>query len=221
MNGGKLKKDWQPTREDFDQFLLRLDSDRESAGERYGKLHRMLTTFFAVRSQDDAPSLADETINRVIYKIVVEQEKVDKLEAYCRGVARNVLRESFRDPQVGNAVPIESLPPDHLPATPSHQELREAEDEAAQSESYLEALRRCLKELPPAERTMIAQYYDGSEEGEAKKHRKEIALRLQIPEGALRSRMGRRRERLRKCVERQLQLQLPHPAQKARFVTSE
>lgn len=205
-----MSKDWQPTPEDFDRFLLWLDPDRDAAGERYERIYRMLATFFAARRRGDANSLADETINRVMRQVVVAKESVENAEAYCRGVANNVLRESYRDPLMEKIVPFDTLTPTQLPASPQPQEQREVEADAVQYELYLEMLRRCLEELPRLERAMVVSYYAGSEEGELKRKRQELARQLDINICDLRSRMARRRERLRKCVEKHIQS--THPA---------
>jgi DNA-directed RNA polymerase specialized sigma24 family protein len=204
-----LSKDWQPTQEDFDQFLIWLNPDRDLAGERYERIHRMLTTSFAVRWRGDAQNLADETLTRVIRQVVVEKKNVDNAEAYCRGVAKIVLLESFRKLQKENAISVEMLTLGEVPVAPPHQEEREAAAEDAQYESYLEAFRRCLKELPRPEREMVIKYYDGSKEGELKKRRLKLARRLNLKIGNLRSRMVRRREQLRKCIKKRLQMSQP------------
>ncbi len=208
--------DWQPTQKEFDLFLNWLNPERELAGERYNKIHRMLTILFAARGRGDAQSLADDTLTRVIRQIVVEKKEVNNPEAYCRGVARYVLLESFRAPQTDNAVQVETLAQGQLPVAPSDQELREAEEDAARYESYLELLQRCLKELPRSERAMVIKYYDGSKEGELKKTRVELARRANLKIRDLRSRMVRRRERLRECIKKRQQR--AQPVQKARSV---
>lgn len=164
----------------------------------------MLTIFFASCWRVDARHLADETLDRVIRQIGDEKKQVDNPEAYCRGVARNVLLESLRDPRTERSVSSETLTPEQLPATPSNQELQEAEArieaEATRHDSYLKCLRRCLQKLLQPEQAMVIKYYEGSKEGEQKENRQKLAEELDIDIRDLRNKMVRRRKRLGKCV---------------------
>ena len=64
-----VKNDWTLTQESFDNLLVRLDSDREQAGEKYEAIRRELISFFLSQNSHTPEELADETINRVAQKI--------------------------------------------------------------------------------------------------------------------------------------------------------
>src|SRR5262245_41567772 len=55
--------------ETFDKLLIRLNPDRERAGEEYELLRLKLLTYFRSRAYLRAEDLADETLNRLAKKI--------------------------------------------------------------------------------------------------------------------------------------------------------
>src|SRR5690349_7311812 len=86
--------DWVPTPEAWDKFLLLLDVNRESAGEKYENIRRRLIFYFECRKRQEAEDLADETITRVI-KRYNEGVHIDDVMRYAYGVARIVFLETL------------------------------------------------------------------------------------------------------------------------------
>jgi hypothetical protein len=86
----------------FDEFLSWLSPDREEAGMKYEELRRKLVKHFSRGGCHVADELADETIDRASRSIAAGKvERSVDPDAYCFGIARNVLREYWRKPQPG------------------------------------------------------------------------------------------------------------------------
>lgn len=193
-----LKKDWVLTQEALDLLLVRLDSDRERAAEKYEDLRRMLITFFDFRDLASPEEKADEVINRMARRISEGQE-IDRSSpsTYAYAVARNVWREHLSAPSkivssldgVSNAHSLSENP----------HEIGERNLERIEYEKRLECLDKCLEALSPEIREIIIKYYQG--DGEEKiKTRKQLADNLGISLGVLRTRACRLREKLESCV---------------------
>src|SRR5215203_101275 len=86
---------WALTPEAFNSLLYSLHPDREHAGRMYENTRRKLLEFFEARGSQTPDEHADETFDRVTRRIA-EGETIDDLGKYCYGVARFVLKESFR-----------------------------------------------------------------------------------------------------------------------------
>jgi len=65
-----MKKDWVLTQDAFDTLLDWLDADRERAGCKYESIRLRLIKIFTCRGCHEAEELADETINRVVARVV-------------------------------------------------------------------------------------------------------------------------------------------------------
>jgi DNA-directed RNA polymerase specialized sigma24 family protein len=170
------------TREKFASFLEWLSPGGEGAGEAYERLRYSLCTFFSLRGRPFADELADETINRVMLK--AGEEEIENKLAYCYGVARNVLRESWRRDR-------------------RHADVEEVADAAAPPAAQgfsNECLEKCLGELSPESRVLILDYF--SEEKTAKiETRQRISERLETTQTALRARVSRLKHRLKLCIQ--------------------
>ena len=193
------KKDWLITREAFDKLLSQLDPDRERAGEVYEKIRQKLMKFFKWRGCSRAEEYADRAIDRAARRISEGAELRGKDPyLYFYGVALNVLREHWKNPQKEWEV-LDDLPPAQGP----YEYPGEARARAAarlEQERRLECLNRCVQALPPESLDLITQYHQGSE-GLDKRRRKALAGALRIPLNALRIRAYRIRTGLEKCVE--------------------
>jgi DNA-directed RNA polymerase specialized sigma24 family protein len=179
------RADWQPSRHSFERFLQALDADETVAAERYELLRAKLSRFFEWRGGRFPEAHADETLNRVIRKIE-DGEDVRDPGAYCYGVARLVL--------------LEVLKRQAREQDASHEYHRTAafgDDE--EPDDRLGCLRRCLQQLPNAQRELVYEYYrgDGSERIDG---RRRLADRLGIGMNALRIRACRLSDRLQGCV---------------------
>jgi DNA-directed RNA polymerase specialized sigma24 family protein len=173
----------------LEAVLRLLDADRDRAGLRYETIRRKLIRFFECRGSAHADELADETIDRVGRRLGDgEQVRHADAGAYFHGVARNVLRESWRARRTS--------PPE--PAYP-----RVADGEEMRAERRLQCLDACLAALPPDERQLILWYYQADEAVHIEA-RKGLAGTLGIGMNALRIRAHRIRGRLEECVRARL-----------------
>jgi DNA-directed RNA polymerase specialized sigma24 family protein len=172
----------------LEAVLCLLDADRERAGVRYEAIRRKLARFFECRGCSHGDELADETIDRVGRRLA-EGEHVRHADAgaYFHGVARNVLRESWRT---------------RRPCAPAPARPAAVEADEALGERRLRCLDACLATLSPEERQLILWYYQAGERHvEA---RRGLAGALGIRMNALRIRAHRIRARLEACVRARL-----------------
>lgn len=169
------------TKEEFDQLLAWLDPEPGRAGSRYEAIRRNLITVFLSRQCDEAEDLADETINRVAKKVPwLKDNYIGDQERYFHGVARNVMREYFRQrTRVIQPPPVQA----------SREDL----------EPYLRCLDECLAKLPRQNSVLILLYYKEQKRAKIASH-KEISDQMRLKAGALRARVFRIRARLAKCI---------------------
>jgi DNA-directed RNA polymerase specialized sigma24 family protein len=176
------------TREGFDRFLFRLDSDRDEAGRKYEVLRSKLISYFDWRNCPFPEDHADEALNRVIRKIEAGEELRD-VSTYVFGVARMILLEIARRMENERAA-LHQLPAAILIDT-----------ESDETQARMDCLRQCLATLPQKSRELITGYYEG--DGPAKiNRRKELAAKLGMQLNALRIRACRLREKLEECMGR-------------------
>jgi RNA polymerase sigma factor (sigma-70 family) len=170
------------TQEQFDILLSWLDTDRDSAARKYEVIRSGLVRIFVSKGFNDAEDLADETINRVMTRLPdIRGSYSGEPACYFRGVARNVMRETYRRKEIASA-PVE------VAVYPKP----EAREELA-------CLGHCLDRLPNAKQDLILDYY--LYQGQRKiEHRKQMAGQLKITEGAIRSRAYQIRTRLENCM---------------------
>ncbi len=176
------------TREGFDKFLFRLDSDRDAAGRKYEVLRSKLISYFDWRNCPFPEDHADEALNRMIRKIEAGEELRD-VSTYVFGVARMMLLEIARRMQNERSA-LHELPT----ATP-------IDTESNETQERVDCLRQCLATLPQKSRELITEYYEG--DGPAKiNRRKQLAANLGMQLNALRIRACRLREKLEECMGR-------------------
>ncbi len=189
---------WVLTDVAFARFLRWLDSDQQRAGEKYERLRQKLRVFFEHRGCLTTEDFADKTIDRVIRKLDGGEEiQIVDPASYCYGVARNILKEYWRDPS-REAISLDSQPDSgNLLNTATAPSL--AEREHQETELNLEYLEICLERLPPEDRELIVKYYEGNHRGRINS-RHELAHRLGISPGSLRIRALRIREQLHECI---------------------
>ena len=170
------------TQEQFDSLLIWLGGgDRELGAVKYETIRAGLVRVFVSRGFNDAEDLADETINRVITRLLDIRETYDgEPTRYFYGVARNIIRETARRREIAAEVSAVWIDPQ-----PSSQER--------------ECLEHCLQLLPKDKRELILDYflYEGHDKIE---HHKEMAAELGISEGALRGRVHHIRVSLVNCM---------------------
>ena len=182
------RRRWSLTQESFDGLLAALDSDRDTAADKYLEMRRNLVRLFEWRGCFTPDDFADETINRCAKKIG-EGEPIRDLPTYSVGVARMLLRERGRE-RAREAVALEEVPePRILPPEPQ-----------GSDEARVECLRGCLRQLSQENRDLILRYYHG-EKGEKIKNRKVLTQLLGVPSNIVRMRALRVREKLYLCVK--------------------
>src|ERR1041385_3433122 len=181
------RQKWTLTQDAFDRLLIALGGDRDSGGEKVLEIRTNLTRFFEWRGCSFPEDHADETFNRIAKKID-EGEEILNPAGYAMGVARLVLLEILKSRQREQSA---------LNEIGTAGDFYVAADEG---EDRLECLRSCLQTLPPDNRELILQYYQG-EKSEKIQNRKKLQDHLGIPVNTLRMRALRLRERLQGCVE--------------------
>jgi DNA-directed RNA polymerase specialized sigma24 family protein len=183
------------TEELLDRFLYFLSPDREEAGQKYEFLRRRLITYFNVRGATDPDHLADETINRVIYRIS-EDADIKDISRYAHAVAINLWKESLR-----NLIRVSSLDDVDHPQESLIVMSGEPEDDSLERRS--DALQKALNAFAEEDRKLLLAYY--KDEGRSKiDHRRALAKSLDITHSTLRNRIFRLRAKLRLLVEQYL-----------------
>jgi DNA-directed RNA polymerase specialized sigma24 family protein len=191
-------KRWSPAK-----LLLLLDSDPDRASERYDRVYQKLIRFFAAQFCADPENLAGETIIRACDAISAGLTLTAQLETFLFGVARNVALEDHKRRRRAD-LPLEELPPRQEPRVDPCDPIQDLPE--WKLEVYHDCLQKCLQGLDQEQREQVVLFYEGSEEGESKSIRKQLAIRLGTNTRALNSRMVRVRGKLdsciRACVER-------------------
>jgi DNA-directed RNA polymerase specialized sigma24 family protein len=176
---------WEFTATALERLLARLDADADRAAEAYEGLRLTLTRFFDWRGAHFPDECADEAINRLARRLD-EGAEVDDPRGYALGIARLVLMERSRSPQ---------LRQDELDEqTPAPVPVRTGEPEHLH-----DCLDSCLAALPPESRTLILEYYQDQRRLKIDR-RVRLATELGLTAQALRSRAQRVRDRLERCV---------------------
>jgi len=189
-----MTKHWTPTQEHFDNLLAWLDADRERAGEKYEDIRHSLIKIFVWRGCNRAEDLADETINRVMRKVIQLAGTYQGDPAlYFYGVARKLLLE-YQRKEFTLASPLMII----KAAAP------EPEDVSDQEDSKFDCLGLCLQRLSRDNRDLILLYYQKEKQAKVD-FRKELAAQIGIATSALRVRVHRIRNFLHECISKCLE----------------
>jgi DNA-directed RNA polymerase specialized sigma24 family protein len=166
----------------FDALLAWFNTDREIAARQYETIRASLIRIFVAKGCSNAEDLADETISRVCKRLPeIRDSYVGEPANYFRGVARNLLLESYRRKEIAADVsPVAWI------------QITNRGDE-------YECLMRCLQFLSPAKRELILDYHAYEGHDKIEQH-KIMARELSISKGALRLRAHQIRVELEKCV---------------------
>lgn len=177
----------------FEGLLLRLDPNRDRAGEKYEEIRWKLVKFFQWGSCVNAEDLVDETLNRVAEKLASQQEDIHDVAAFVWGVAKKIRQEEVR--KESKTI--------RLPDLPGAEELfpspRAADVEASETQSRLKCLRRCLRLLAVVDRRLLLKYHSSS--GRRGEGRQRLAQESGITNLALRVRVNRLRFKLEECIK--------------------
>jgi DNA-directed RNA polymerase specialized sigma24 family protein len=163
------------------ELLAIMDSHPGRAEEKYLHLFATLVKYFEWNRKPDPEDMAQETLRRAFARFQEGQRiTIEDPAGYFFGIARNLIRESWRAPQVEqleDQEPPRSEPPFH--------NLTQGEQ--------LVFLRECLGKLPKDEFEMLLAYVEG--EGEV------WARKAGLPLGAMRMRIHRIRKRLESVAQ--------------------
>ena len=177
----------------FDRLLGNLDRNRDRAGEIYERIRHRLVSLFRWRGCRTPEELADRTFDRVARRLVEGAElRVADPYVYFHGVALNVLREYWREPERDRQ---------WLDAPAGLETAVQRDDDEEDRERRLECAAGCLAQLPDDRRRLIEVYHTGSG-GARIEARQALARQHGIPLNALRIRAYRIRATLQDCVNR-------------------
>ena len=174
----------QLTEEAFNKLLVWLNPDREVAAETYNRIQIRLIKIFSAHGCGDPESLTNETFDRILSKIdwLTENYVGDPLLYFC-AVARNVIKEDYRERAVARTVPVES------PVT-----------EDREADQLYQCLDECMEKLSRHGQRLLISYYE--EQGNEKiVNRRKLARELGITITALRLRVFHLRTELKLCME--------------------
>jgi DNA-directed RNA polymerase specialized sigma24 family protein len=179
----------------FDGLLAALDPDRDRAAAEYERLRARLVKLFTWRGCVRPDEYADRTFDRVARRLA-EGAEIHLRDPYgfFHGVALNLLQEYWREPSA-QWTPIDAAPNHAALAQPA---AVENDDAADHREAHLACLDRCLGELRPEGRQLLARYHPAESDHIAA--RRTLAEELGIPLNALRIRVFRLRAALERCV---------------------
>lgn len=170
----------------FTRLLERLHPDPDEAAAEYEHLRHALTRFFDWRGAWPPDECADEALDRLARRLE-EDTAVTNLRSYAYGIARLVLLERRRQPQM---TPIDEAP-----------ELAGAAAPVASPEDRLhDCFERCLGNIDAENRSLLLRYYDFERQAKIA-NRRRLAAALGLSDNALRSRIQRLRDRLEQCIE--------------------
>ena len=176
-----MKRERDPTPEEFEKFLAWLDPDPEEAARIFDRIQSRLIRIFISRGCIDAEALADEVLNRVCVRIDQVKLKYTDPQRCCVGFVDNVHREYLREQRNwDNAV----RPPD--PRPPKELEIEET------------CLKECLGELPKLDRELIERYFQG-EKSVKIAGRKKLAVERMLTSNALRIQAFKLRKKFISC----------------------
>ena len=164
-----------------------LDTNVESAAEKYEKIRQRLIRIFIGRGCYEAELLADRTIDRVIAKVPqIGDGYVGEPAAYFYAVAHKIHLEWLRAQKRERQVTF----------VDSTSDVSDAKEEEGAEYSCLES---CLDRLPRDSREIILEYYRDEKRAKIER-RKGLAEKLGVSIGALQIKASRIRSKLSSCV---------------------
>ena len=156
--------------------------------ETYEQTRKLLIFFFERRGCRSPAELADETFFRVVTKITHGEEVLD-ITKYCYGVARNVLREHWKN---SKKAWVELEEPLVASRASEAFDVARQHEESEQQRRRLACMEECARKLDARDRELITTYCTVDD-------RRELAARLGLTLNALRLRVLHIRGRLKKC----------------------
>ena len=176
-----MKRERDPTPEEFEKFLAWLDPDRDEAARKFERIRTRLVQIFISRGWIDAEMLTDEVLNRVCVRIDEIKIKYPDPLRCCVGFVDNVHREYLR----------EQRKRDDAICPPSPRPLEELEMEDR-------CLNECFATLAKSDRELVERYFHG-EKGVRISGRKKLAVERMLTSNALRIQAFKLRKKLTLC----------------------
>jgi hypothetical protein len=186
------------TAANFDALMLRLDTDRNRAGDKYEEIRWKLIGFFQWSSCLDAEKLADEAFDRVAEKLVGDEENIQNVVAFLWGVARKVRLEALR---INSRTVLLADLSDAVPSFADRLTIRNLQNEPAEDTRRLKCLRRCIQSLSSSDRRLLLEYYSPRNRIAS---RRKLAQEYGLTKGALRVRATRLRSKVETCIREYL-----------------
>lgn len=159
--------------------------DPEEAGRRYLPLHRKLEGYFRFNGVADPNAAADETLDRAGRRLL-EGTEVSDINKFCLGIARFIIKESWRINTRESEAFLKFLNLAHV---------TEADLD------HLKLMETCFNQLPADQRELLISYCGAPRGRAGAKHRQELADGLDTTISALRIRITRLRQGLDDCVK--------------------
>jgi DNA-directed RNA polymerase specialized sigma24 family protein len=180
-----------PTADQLEQFLQRLDPDRKLAGEKYEVLRRKLIVYFNAHDCWSPNDLADRAINIVVAKCA--SQSIQEVNYFSLGVARHVRQEATRE-----ARRFEEFRADPPDSSGSSRLGSESILDRLTRQEELNCLRKCAMQLPKPDGNLIIEYYDAGDVS-LEARRQKLAETYGLSVEALRTRASRIRKVLLQC----------------------
>jgi hypothetical protein len=176
-----MKRERDPTLEEFEKFLAWLNADHDEAAGKFERIQSRLIQIFISRGCIDAEVLTDEVLNRVCVRIDQVKLKYNDPLRCCVGFVDNVHREYLREQRKWDN-PI--CPPPPRPSVKL--EMEEA------------CLNECLENLAKPDRELVERYFHG-EKTVRISGRKKLAVERMLTSNALRIQAFKLRKKFVLC----------------------
>jgi DNA-directed RNA polymerase specialized sigma24 family protein len=174
--------------EEFRALLARLDSNETEATKKYQHLRENLVRHcFKAHEFLRADELADQTLDILARKL--SSEDIVKLDSYAYKILDNLLLANQRRRR-----PTILLSEN----TPAGDNPERTVIEKIDGEKKVECFLQCVGRLNTTERWLLFAY-NPHEECDVEERRRQIAIKLGIGAGTLRTRMTRLRTRISRC----------------------
>jgi len=175
----------------LDQHFSRLltflcPEDPDEAGRRYLRLHQKLEGYFQFRGVADSIAASDEALDRAARRIA-EGADVPDINKFCLGIARFIIKESWRFNNRESAAFLQFL---------------EQHDRPSGDVDRFSLMKLCFEQLPREDSDLLNSYCAPPPGRARATHRLELAEQLNCKVTNLRVRVTRLRRDLDDCVKK-------------------
>lgn len=173
------------------QKLIDYCSSNSASAPSYNELRNTLIRYFQLKADIDPETAADQTLDRVGVKIQQQTEILD-LKKYSIGVARFIFLERIK---------VHAREKEAAAEYYSGQESKPVEYE---EDTRLRKWRECFQSLNSDERILLKNYFADLPFSPLNEKRIRLCSEYQISMNNLRLKVFRLRQRLEKCVQKNL-----------------